>query len=87
MSRLLKKKNKNKKKYSIGKTCLCYGITLRFDFLQWFKVRTALILDKQNPEISGFSTAHAYRYKTKRQTKMKRRQKENLSLYLKSTKG
>ena len=38
----------------------CYRRTLRFDFLQLFMVctlYTALILDTQNPEISGFSTA------------------------------
>ena len=42
--------------------CLRNRTTLRFDFLPSF-----------NPGISGFSTAHdAYKYKTKRQAKMKR---------------
>ena len=31
-----------------------------------------LLFDTQNPGISRFSTAHAYKYKTKRQAKMKR---------------
>ena len=42
--------------------CLHYRTTLRFDFLHSFKC-IALILDIQNPEILGFSTAHAYKYK------------------------
>ena len=29
------------------------------------------VFDTQNPEISGSSTAHAYKYKTKRQAEMK----------------
>ena len=47
--------------------------TLRFDFLHSFMVmvRKPLFFDTQNPGISGFSTAHAYKYKTKRQAKMK----------------
>ena len=36
-----------------------------------WSVRKPLPFDTQNPGISGFSTAHAHRYKTKRQTKMK----------------
>ena len=33
-----------------------------------YGVRTALLSDTQNyPEISGFSTVHAYKYKTNRQ--------------------
>ena len=49
--------------------------TLRFDFLLSFMVRAQpLLFDTWNPEISGFSTAHAYKYKTKRQANMKRRQ-------------
>ena len=46
-------------------------------FIHLLSVGTALILHTQNPEISGFSTAHAYKYKTKWQAKMKRRQQEN----------
>ena len=34
-------------------------------------MRKPLLFDTQNPEISGFSTAHAYNYKTKRHAKMK----------------
>ena len=47
--------------------------TLRFDFLHSFMVmvRKPLFFDTQSPGISGFSTAHAYKYKTKRQAKMK----------------
>ena len=41
----------------------------------WY-VRKPLLFDTQNPEISGFSTAHAYKYKTKRQTKMKQDSKK-----------
>ena len=33
---------------------------------------TFIVSDTQNPGISGFSTAHAYKYKTKRQEKIKR---------------
>ena len=40
--------------------------TLRLDILHSFKVCAF--------EISGFSTAHAYKYKTKWQAKMKQRQ-------------
>ena len=36
-----------------------------------------LFFDTQNSEISGFSTAHVYKYKTKRQAKVKRRQQKN----------
>ena len=36
-------------------------------FTRLWSVRKPLLFDTQNPEISGFSTAHAYKYKTKRQ--------------------
>ena len=36
-----------------------------------------LLFDTQNPEISGFSTAHAYKYKNKRQAKLKQKQQKN----------
>ena len=36
-----------------------------------------LLFDTQNSEISGFSTAHAYKNKTQRQAKVKRRQQKN----------
>ena len=35
-----------------------------------------LLFDTRSPDISGFSIAHAYEYKTKRQAKMKRRQRQ-----------
>ena len=54
-------------------TCLRNRTTLRFDFHHSFMVcAQTSVFDTQNPEISGFSTAHAYKYKTKRQAKMKR---------------
>ena len=42
-------------------------------FTRLWSVRKALLYDTQNPEISGFSTAHACKYKTKQQEKMKQR--------------
>ena len=46
-------------------------------FTRLWSVCKPLLFDTQNPEISGnFSAAHAYKYKTKQQAKMKRRQKE-----------
>ena len=59
-----------------GFNCLCYRTTLRFFFTRLWSVRKALISDTHYPVISGFSIAHAYKYKTKRQAKMKRRQKK-----------
>ena len=62
-------------------------------FTRLWSVRKPLLFDTQDPEISGFSTAHAYKYKTKRQAKMKRRTAEkwyfcwlvtSLPMYLKS---
>ena len=41
-------------------------------FTRLWSMRKPLLFDTQNPGISGFSTAHAYKYKTKRQAKMKR---------------
>ena len=41
-------------------------------FTRIWSVCKPLLFDTQNPEISGFSTAHAYKYKTKRQAKLKR---------------
>ena len=38
-------------------------------------MRKPLLFDTQNPKISRFSTARAYKYKTKQQAKMKQRQK------------
>ena len=58
-----------------GEICLRNRTTIRLDFLtHLWSVRKLLLFDTQNPEISGFSTARAYKYKTKRQAKMKRRQ-------------
>ena len=45
-------------------------------FTRLWRVHKPLLFDTQNPEISGFSTAHAYKYKTKRQAKMKRRHRK-----------
>ena len=44
-------------------------------FTRLWSVRKPLLFDTQNPEISGFSTAHAYKYKW--QAKVKRRQQKN----------
>ena len=41
-------------------------------FTRLWSVRKPMLFDTQNPGILGFSTAHAYKYKTKRQAKMKR---------------
>ena len=41
-------------------------------FTRLWSVRKPLLFYTQNPGISGFSTAHAYKYKTKRQAKIKR---------------
>ena len=57
--------------------CMRYRTTLRSHFLHSFTIKP-LISDTQNPEISGFSTAHLYKYKTKRQAKMKRRQEKKI---------
>ena len=56
--------------------CLGNITTLRFDFLHSFRYwyGNPLLFETQNPEISGFSTAHVYKYKTKQQAKMKRKQ-------------
>ena len=47
-------------------------VTEQHFFNRLWSVRKALIFDTQNPGISEFWTAHAYKYKTKRQAKMKR---------------
>ena len=75
-------KTKNKLEQCMKKTdiytCLCYKTTLCFDCISSFQsTGTPMLLDTQNPEISRFSTAHAYKYKTKQQAKMKRRQEKN----------
>ena len=44
-------------------------------FTRLWSVRKLMPFDTHNPEISGFSTTQAYKYKTKWQAKMKRRQK------------
>ena len=63
------------KRLTFYKTWIFLPVLLQFNTTLWFlrSVRTALIPDTQKPEISGFSTAHAYKCKTKRQVKMKRR--------------
>ena len=45
------------------------SIWFRFSSLIYGLVGTAPILDTQNPGISGFSTAHAYKYKTQTASK------------------
>ena len=55
-------------------------------FSRLWSVCIPLLFDTQNPGISGFSTVHAYKYqkrqakKTKRQVKMKRRQRNDILL-------
>ena len=62
-------------------TCLHCRTTLRFDpFTRLWSIRKALLSGTQNSERSGFSTAHAYKYKTKPQAKIKRRQRKNYIL-------
>ena len=45
-------------------------------FTRLWSVRKLLLFDTHNPKISGFLTAQAYKYKTKWQSKMRRRQKK-----------
>ena len=45
-------------------------------FTRLWSVRSALIFDTQNPEISRFLIAHAYKYKTKRQAKMNQKHRK-----------
>ena len=66
-----------------GFSCLRNRTKLRFDIIHSFMVcaQTSAPFDTQNPENSRFSTAHAYKYKTKRQAKMKwRQQKKDILL-------
>ena len=61
--------------------CLCprNRTKLIFNFFTClWSVCKALLFDTQNPQISGFSTAHAYKYETKRQAKKKHRQKRSI---------
>ena len=61
-----------------GEICLLNRTTIRLDFLtHLWSVCKLLLFDTQNPEISRFSTAHAYKYKTKRQAKIKAETKKN----------
>ena len=41
-----------------------------------------MISDIQNPKISGLSTAHAYKYKTKQQAKLIKRRKIEMAFLL-----
>ena len=41
-----------------------------------WSVYKPLLFDTQNPKMSRFSTAHAYKYKTKQQATMKQRQRK-----------
>ena len=45
-------------------------------FTRLWSLCNPLLFDTKNPGISGFSTAHAYKHKTKRQAKIKRRQRK-----------
>ena len=51
------------KRLTFYKTWIFLPVLLQFNTTLWFlrSVRTALIPDTQKPEISGFSTAHAYK--------------------------
>ena len=51
-------------------------------FTRLWSVRKPLLFDTQKSEISGFSTAHAYKYKSKRQAKMKRDSKKIIFLLI-----
>ena len=58
-----------------------------FFFTFLWSVATALISDIQNPEISGFPTAHAYKYKNQMASKNEAKRELNntfVPLYLKS---
>ena len=58
--------------YDVRQTLVCVteqNYVLMF-FTRLWSVRKPLLFDTQNPEISEFSTAHAYKYKTKRQAEM-----------------
>ena len=68
-----KKFSKNK-----GVVCVTEQHYVSIFFTRLWSVRKPLLFDTQTPEISGFSTAHAYKYKTKRHEKMKRRQKNDI---------
>ena len=54
-------------------------------FTHLWSVGTALILHTQNPEISGFSTAQMYKYKTKPQANIKRRKTKSHFCWLVSS--
>ena len=62
------------KKIVVGKSLVCVTEQhyASIFFTRLWSVRKPLRFDTQNPEMSGFSTADAYKYKTKRQAKMKR---------------
>ena len=54
----------------IGFFCVTEQLYVSIFFTRLWSVRKPLLFDSQNPGISGFSTA--YKYKTKRQAKIKR---------------
>ena len=58
--------------YIIVTNCVTKQHYVSIFFTRLWSVRKPLLFDTHNPGISGFSTAHAYKYKTKWQAKMKR---------------
>ena len=52
--------------------CVTEKHYVSISFTRLWSVRKPLLFDTQNPGILGFQTAHAYKYKTKWQAKMKR---------------
>ena len=73
-------KNKQKERIRVS-ICLRNRTTLRFDILHSSFVyglcANLCFLMHRTLKFQGFSTAHAYKYKTKQQAKMKRRPQKN----------
>ena len=51
-------------------------------FTRLWSVGKPLLFDTQNPRIPGFLIAHAYKYKTKRQAKMKKKDSRKMIFLL-----
>ena len=51
-------------------------------FTRLWSVGKPLLFDTQNPRIPGFLIAHAYKYKTKRQAKMKKKDSRKMTFLL-----
>ena len=62
--------------------CVTEQLYVSIFFTRLWSLRNPLLFHTQNPGISGFSTAHAYKYKTKRQAKMKRKQQKKMTFLL-----